>query len=406
MDERDDAPETTTQDDAGRSSGALDVARRASQGAAETLRNGLSAVRDVHDAARRHSTARDRLREMTDALEADEATLARREEVEADYEKIVREQGAVVSEASSEIARQRELVERAQAGREKVEGRLAQLRKDNEQELRPYKRIVETARGRSEEASRGVAEAKRAVRSAEGQVKEATERREQGIASANRSVDASQARLRKVQDALSRARDEHADASALRQLQNEVATELAHVEAARAEVTTVTKDAQSAVDAAQTHLWTQKKSLEEAQREADAAREEYEGRKRDYEGRLARARDAEADLEDEISKLQADEDEAKAAHDEAAERHDEAQALLEEAEDVHATPEETERLRGSIASQRAEIEAQQGVVDELAEGERSLRAHTRGERLALLGVAVAVVVVIAVIVVLVATSGA
>ena len=76
---------------------------------------------------------------------------------------------------------------------------------------------------------------------------------------------------------------------------------------------------------------------------------------------------------------------------------------LDEAEEVHATPEETERLRASIASQRSEVEAQQRVVDDLAEGERSLRVSTRGSRLALLAAAVAVVALIVAIVVFLVT---
>ena len=47
----------------------------AASGAAETLRSGISAVRDVRAAARRHSSAKGRLRELSEALEADEATL-------------------------------------------------------------------------------------------------------------------------------------------------------------------------------------------------------------------------------------------------------------------------------------------------------------------------------------------
>ena len=66
MEDRQSAPEepqekspSSTADDA------LVAARGAAQSAASRLREGVNAVRDVRAAARRHSSARARLREMT-----------------------------------------------------------------------------------------------------------------------------------------------------------------------------------------------------------------------------------------------------------------------------------------------------------------------------------------------------
>ena len=110
-------------------------------------------------------------------------------------------------------------------------------------------------------------------------------------------------------------------------------------------------------------------------------------------------------LEERIESLRNSANAAKAAHDEAAERHDAAQALLDEAESVHATPEETVRLRRSIEQQRTDVARQQAEVDSLAEGERSLRTRTRGARLALLAAVVGVVVLLAIVIALVVTAG-
>ena len=74
---------------------------------------------------------------------------------------------------------------------------------------------------------------------------------------------------------------------------------------------------------------------------------------------------------------------------------------------MHATPEETMRLRQSVAQQQIAVSEQQAVVDSLAEGERSLRSRTRGVRLALLAAVAGAValVVIVIVIVLVATAG-
>ena len=109
-------PEQAEVDD-DRGTDVLGAARGAASGAAKKIRSGISAVRDVRAAAKRHSSARGRLKQLTETLEADEATLARREEVEAGYEGIVAEQSAIVTETAEEIARQEEAVERLVANR-------------------------------------------------------------------------------------------------------------------------------------------------------------------------------------------------------------------------------------------------------------------------------------------------
>ena len=60
-DERDQRAEGDPERTQARGAEVLDVARGAASGAASTLRSGLSAVRDVRAAARRHSSARGRL---------------------------------------------------------------------------------------------------------------------------------------------------------------------------------------------------------------------------------------------------------------------------------------------------------------------------------------------------------
>lgn len=380
---------------------ALGAARDAAGTAATVFMNGLSAVKDVREAARRHGSARARLRELRETLEADEAELAHREEVEARYEDILREQGAIVSEANEALVAEQGKVERLEEEAKALEERLAGMRRDHEQELRPYKRLADSARERHDEASRVVAEAKRAVKTAEGQLKSATDRREQGIAAANRAVDSSQARLRKVQEELKRAQEADPSSNAVTQLKNEIVTELAHVEAARSDVSATTHDAQEAVDAASTHLWTQKQSLESAQREADDARREYEEKKGEYDGLQAKAKAEEKALEEQISAARGGAEEAKAAYDEAAERHDGAQALIDEAEEIHATPEVTAELRESIEGLRAQISDQETVVEGLSEAERGLRARTRRERVAFGAVIIAVALVLVLIVALI-----
>lgn len=376
---------------------AISAARGAATGAATTLRGGLSAMRDVRAASREHAGAQRRVRSMTEALEEDSRTLAHRQDVEGRYGDIVAEQSEASRRASQAMQEAQATVERLGAEASSLEDRLAKMRTAHEQELRPYRRVMETSRGRASDASQTVAEARRAVKGAEAQVKEATDGRTQGIAQANRTLDNSQERLRRVQEDLRRAQaDPSAKADAVAQLQRENVAELAHVEAARAEVTNATRATQEAVEKAQMHLWTQKQSLETAQADADAAKRDYEGHKAEYDRRAAEAAAQEKELSDAVAERRAGIESAKASHDEAADAYDDAQGLLAEAEAIHATPEETERLAASIAEQQAALESAQSELEDLAHNERALRQHTRTERYILVAV-LALLVVLAVL---------
>lgn len=368
---------------------AISAARGAASATATTLKSGLAAMKDVREASRQHAGAQKRVRSMAAGLEEDRRTLEHRLDVEGRYPQIVSDQTTASEEAARSMAQSQATVERLGAEQASLEDRLARMRTAHEQELRPYRRVMETSRGRASDASQTVAEAKRAVKGAEAQVKEATDGRSQGIAQANRTLDNSQERLRRVQDDLRRAQgDPNAKADAVAQLQRENVAELAHVEAARVEVANATRQTQEAVEKAQMHLWTQKQSLETAQADADAARRDYEGHKAEYDRRAAEAAAQEKELADAIAERKADIEAAKAAHDQAADAYDEAQGLLAEAEAIHGSPEETHRLRASIAEQEASLASAQSELDSLADSERALRQHTRTQRYILTAVAI------------------
>ena len=208
------------------------------------------------------------------------------------------------------------------------------MRSDDEQALRPYKQLAESSKGRADDATRTVAEAKRAVRTAEGQVKDATDRREQAISSANRALDNSKARQRKVQGELDKLlADPSAKRDAIAQVRQELAAETAHVSAAETAVTRATADAQSSVDNAQTHLWTQKQSLETAQRESDAMQAEAKERRGEYDRLRSEAEARQKKLSDKIDRHKAEIERSNRLRDNARTDASKANDLLSEGEE-------------------------------------------------------------------------
>ncbi|MDO4848292.1 MAG: hypothetical protein Q4B45_00775 [Coriobacteriia bacterium] len=375
---------------------AAGAAARAAMGAASTLRAGAFAMRDVRNASRQSASARSQARTIEDALETDRATLAHRNEVESGYDRIVEEQSRIVRESQARISAAQQKTAALDEEHSALVADLDELKASNASELRPYKRLVETSKGGLDDANRTLTEAKRALKVAETQAKEASERRDSQVNSASRSLDNAQARQRKVQDEL-----KHAQATgspSVGKLQSENVAALAAVTNAKAEVDKAMKDGQNAVENAQTHLWTQNQSVDGAKRAAQDAQGRYAAHKEDYDRRHAAAQAKEAELQERIDEKKRAIDALANELDEAQAALDEAQGLLDEANLIHSTPEETERLVRSIAGQQVDLDEANAEIEHLAESEKQLRLATRGSRLAL---AAAAIIALAVVVLLV-----
>ena len=384
---------------AGAASGAAGAAAGAARGAGKGIAAGFTALRDVRDASRQHSSAKSQMESTEKTLEAQRAALDHRVSIEEGYQDIVAAQTAALADAQKREADAVQYAARLSHELRDLEAGLAKMRAEDEQALRPYKQLAESSKGRADDATRTVAEAKRAVRTAEGQVKDATDRREQAIASANRALDNSKARQRKVQGELDKLlADPSAKRDAIAQVRQELAAETAHVSAAEAAVTRSTADAQSSVDNAQTHLWTQKQSLETAQREADAMQAEAKERRGEYDHLRAQADARQKKLSDNIDRHKAEIERTNRLRDNAQTDAKKAGDLLSEAKSIHDTPQATMQLRNSIAEREQALETQRAQVEELGRAERELRRRTRATRIAVLVILAVVVVVVAVLV--------
>ena len=176
-----------------------------------------------------------------------------------------------------------------------------------------------------------------------------------------------------------------------------MAAALAQLENARENVTRVTQETSQAVQIAQTHLYTQRKSLEEAEADLKEAREREEELRGAYDAKRSKADEQEADVSSKISALkdaveQARDDEAGARG-----RGDAARAALEEADDIHAHPELTDELARRSEASRAQADEQRKLVERLASEEHMVRErteHTRKIFYALVAAAVVIVLLV------------
>lgn len=373
--------------------------RRMQTGALDSLKSGLDAVAAVRAAAKQHSDARAQAKQLKKELDKSKETLAHRLDVDRNYDKILAEQKAVIQKGNEGIARAEAAIEELEAKKSELDATLAQKKADDEAAIRPYRELMESTKGRSDDAARALAEIRRAVKTADQQVADTAKRREQRIAAANRAVDNAQDRLRKVESDLNSLKGSStASPNALSKMQSELVAERAHLDAAREDVGRVTAECQQLVDNAQTHLWTQKQSLETAERAADDAKREADGRREEYESLYNKAMGGQKEIEARIAEVEKDIDARQTERAEQAQVVFDAQALVDEADDIHSTPEVTKNLQDAIATGKVELEKRQREVDALAAEERQLRESTRAQRFLFIGVAAVAIVIIVLIV--------
>ena len=373
--------------------------RRMQTGALDSLKSGLDAVAAVRAAAKQHSDARAQAKQLKKELDKSKETLAHRLDVDRNYDKILAEQKAVIQKGNEGIARAEAAIEELETKKSELDATLAQKKADDEAAIRPYRELMESTKGRSDDAARALAEIRRAVKTADQQVADTAKRREQRIAAANRAVDNAQDRLRKVESDLNSLKGSStASPNALSKMQSELVAERAHLDAAREDVGRVTAECQQLVDNAQTHLWTQKQSLETAERAADDAKREADGRREEYESLYNKAMGGQKEIEARIAEVEKDIDARQTERAEQAQVVFDAQTLVDEADDIHSTPEVTKNLQDAIATGKVELEKRQREVDALAAEERQLRESTRAQRFLFIGVAAVAIVIIVLIV--------
>lgn len=386
--------------DAEGENGSAKGARGSGRGeSANPLAGGFGAIREVRAASKRHASAREKVKSLKSELEKSQKTLDHRNKVEANYQKIVSEQSRQLDVQGQAAARAESVMDEQGAQRSELEKSLAQMKAEHEDQLRPYRELMESTKGRADDAAKALADARRQAKAADQQLSDATKRREQSVASANRSVDNSQERLRKAEAELDALRsDDGASTAVVQKKQSDIVAEKAHLDAARAELTRATSEGKSLVDSAQSNLFAQRHALETAETAADVAKREADERREEYERLYNKAMAEEKGVSDEIAKRDRAISAADKERADAQSKVAEAQRLLDEANDIHATPEVTADLAASIQQGRQELQDRMKNAQRLARDEKHLRESTRKQRFLFIGAIVLAVLIVALVV--------
>lgn len=373
----------------------LRAARSTAEAGGKSINEGITALKEVSAAKKAHGEGLERLEGLEDELAQLGEALARRKEVEANYDDIIRVQGVEVSEAASALA-EAQTREAQLAGEHAAKAdELARLKEANEQRLAPYHKLMDEAKATLANAQGTEAQAKRALKTAQSQADSAERSHNSQLNRANRAVGSAESRLAKLQAKQTELRSNPAaDAKEREDVDAKVIAALAQLKHAREEVQRIDSEGAQASQNAQTHLYTQRKSLEQAESDLEAAKENEQAKREEYERLRSEADTGEKELEAQVEKLAASIAKAKQDQEQALGRSDAARGAIEEAEQVHATPAETARIAEQLKSLEDQATSQRGEVERLSRELHQTRERTQRQRIIFFALVAAAAIVL------------
>lgn len=367
---------------------------------------GAAAVREMSAARKAHAEAREQLEQLDATIADEEAELAHRREVAANYHAIIssetaRRDGATKAEQAAEAEQAR-----IQGEIDALKERLQQMKDADSQTEKRLKAALDAAEAREASSRENGARLQRRLDDAKRNLEKAEEDQKNGVAAAQAAVESAESRLAMLHDEYAEVqRNPSANSAAYSvradELQTEISDAAHELQSARDDLPRITQEledalahARKAVSEAEKPMDDAKQAFREVSSAADEARNTYREAKDD-------ATERQRKLKEEISGKEKERRAQEQAVEDARAEASEAQALIDEANDIHAHPEVTETIAARLEADRAEREEQAVEVEQLASTEKAVRERTRGSRARFIGAIVGIVVLVVAVIALV-----
>ena len=367
---------------------------------------GAAAVREMSAARKAHAEAREQLEQLDATIADEEAELAHRREVAANYHAIIssetaRRDGATKAEQAAEVEQAR-----IQGEIDALKERLQQMKDADSQTEKRLKAALDAAEAREASSRENGARLQRRLDDAKRNLEKAEEDQKNGVAAAQAAVESAESRLAMLHDEYAEVqRNPSANSAAYSvradELQTEISDAAHELQSARDDLPRITQEledalahARKAVSEAEKPMDDAKQAFREVSSAADEARNTYREAKDD-------ATERQRKLKEEISGKEKERRAQEQAAEDARAEASEAQALIDEANDIHAHPEVTETIAARLEADRAEREEQAVEVEQLASTEKAVRERTRGSRARFIGAIVGIVVLVVAVIALV-----
>lgn len=367
---------------------------------------GAAAVREMSAARKAHAEAREQLEQLDATIADEEAELAHRREVAANYHAIIssetaRRDGATKAEQAAEVEQAR-----IQGEIDALKERLQQMKDADSQTEKRLKAALDAAEAREASSRENGARLQRRLDDAKRNLEKAEEDQKNGVTAAQAAVESAESRLAMLHDEYAEVqRNPSANSAAYSvradELQTEISDAAHELQSARDDLPRITQEledalahARKAVSEAEKPMDDAKQAFREVSSAADEARNTYREAKDD-------AAERQRKLKEEISGKEKERRAQEQAAEDARAEASEAQALIDEANDIHAHPEVTETIAARLEADRAEREEQAVEVEQLASTEKAVRERTRGSRARFIGAIVGIVVLVVAVIALV-----
>ena len=367
------------------------------------IAQGASAMREMNAAKKALADARDHLAELEQRISDQAEELETRQDIAGRYDQIVADQHQAIATAQKTAAAA-EIDRDAHAAKAtELKGQLEQMKAEDDAAERRLKAALDAVEAR-EASSRETGN--RLVRRLEDSKRirdKVKAERDAGVAAARQAADATRAQLETLRREYAELqRNPSANPANYTVRTSELSMQISDaadaLRKAEADVPRVTEDlehslaaAEQAVEQAQAPIADAKRAHQAVTTEADAARDELQSaktaaatRQRELREKVAAEDKARREKEQAIANAQAD-----AAH---------AQSIIEQATEVHAHPEITESLAGSLARDKAEHAETEREVAQLEAAEDDVRERTRDSRIKFTGAIVCVIAVVLLII--------
>ena len=362
------------------------------------ISNIYKAFKDVHEASRATSQVEKELKSLQVEIKEDTEVLEHRRRVEANYNKIIAEQTAIVEEGLSSEGKIDDLTKQNAQLRSELENDLEKMIERHASTLSPLKTNNENAQKALDEAAKELAIYKRQEQNSRQQLENLIIQRNKQTKSLSVAIAASQDIIIKLRHQANDPDSPLSDREAL-DLREKITIEQKKLGENQAQLHKIERSIQEQIEKIEDSLAEESILLEQTKAEHDRIKSDAEAKRKRLEEQNENCRLQEVELQEKIDGIVAYQKSLDEHYSEIEEAIEEARALIEEAHDIHNTPETTRKLALSIMKKEAQEEDLELRHQQLQAYEDDLRSKTRTSRVVTITTILVLILVIVLLVI-------
>ena len=338
---------------------------------ASTISGIYKAFKDVHEASRATSQAERELKELQGQIKDDKRVLKHRQEIDANFDKIIQEQTSIVVKGLESKRKIDDITEDNTAKRTELVRKLDKTIQKNRSELEPFRTASDQAQAALDEAARQLAIFKRTEQSSRQHLQTLINQRDKQTKNLKASIEASEDIIFELKQKAADPYDELTARDKL-DLREKIAIEQKKLGEYKESLRRIETSAQKNIVAVEDSMAEETLRLENTKSRHDEVKKEAEHKLKRLEEKSEQCRKLEEELQKEIDEVEAYQKTLDDHNNEIENAIEEARGLIREAHDIHENPEVTKDLALRIMRDEMAEKEMISHVEELQEFEDEL----------------------------------